>query len=218
MCAKVKPTSRRNRTKRQPPQDVPRSPLHVQRSIHPTTPSPTQAYSLSPDTSSSSKLYDKVHTHTQLHGLGSLARSQKGAGKRMVGQESERPALPRMLFSSHNPNKHATLSCARLPPQEEHPCTDTRAKRRPGTAQKQHVPCARRAVSSFPSSVCPAERGKQSCTFQATSWVCVPAYDSSPLAGVRGCGHSPPSQLSSIYTYTPGLYTYMYIYILRMYR
>lgn len=61
------------------------------------------------------------------------------------------------------------------------------------------------------------EEAKQSCTFQAQSWVCVPAYDSCPRAGVRdgGCGHS-----RSLEVYIPihPVCIHICIYILRMYR
>lgn len=164
-----------------------------------------------------------MHTHTQLHELGSLARSQKGRGEN--GQPRETCAHAR--FSSHSPNRHATLSCAPLPTH----WLDNACRRRNIHAQTHMLkggqgPLPSRALgepfrSLLPSAEVeesPATRGKQSCTFQATSWVCVPAYDSSPLAGVRGCGHSPSLVYIPIHPVCIHICICIYIYILRMYR
>lgn len=119
--------------------------------------------------------------------------------------------------SSHNPNKHATLSCAPLPPhwldikrlpQKEHPCTDTHAKRRPRSAR----PVCRESSFVVPfferrSGREPSQNKAARSSHQLGVCACV------RLVPPCGCARLwPLPQLRSIYTYTPGLYTYMYIY------
>lgn len=150
------------------------------------------------------------------------AHKKKGGGHgREWSDKNLRDPRSHARSSSHNPNKHATLSCAPLPPhwldikrlpQKEHPCTDTHAKRRPRSARPV---CAVRAVSSFPSSSVeveesPAKRGKTKLHVSSHKLgVCACV----PLVPPCGCARLwPLPQLRSIYTYTPGLYTYMYIY------